>query len=378
MRDSTERLNREIEMNTTINVFMIQDLLRDAAPTPLAEKVAAWALANAHKFTPQEAKANGSPERLALARVWHLLSQGCLTDKAAAGAALMADYCRCHGVPYLATTENADLGLDFLARKFHYTDQQSLRQHQPELCDTLASALARHTWRSHYYVRLTVDDKDREFALNTFWRTWVSVAEGRWTDLLKEREKTSCEAAYADYDREELFAAVAAFLEANKESEYTYNEVAKAIKIHPSNLTGIMHTKDALNRLASPAQTVYQDVAQYRVKRGKRTAEVFRWAPARRKLEAAIPSRRDAVITGEIMASLDAQPYQSVRAIQAHCRHAFGKIDNAKVIMCLRSLVADKVALTETGPRGALLHYPNPKMTAGKMEAGKTMTGNWS
>lgn len=349
-------------MNDTINKLKIQELLWGCTPAPTAEKIADWAMKNRHLFSMEQIKIDGSPERLAVGKVWHLLTVDCVANKATAGEVLLADYCRVHGIGYLGTSENADFGLDFLARKFNYADRASLKQHQTDLYDVLSSALARHPWRNYNYVRSMLDAKDRDFALNTFWSAWVKMAEPRWTDLLKERETASCASAYMEYEREELFAGVMAFMQASKGAEHTYNEVAKALKIHPKNITLIMSVKDVLNRLADPAQTVYNDVVKYKTLRGKRTAEVFRWCPARRKLDAAIPSKRDDVIADEIIAYLTAAPYKSVRAIQAHCRDAFGKIDNSKVIARLHSMIEGGILLTEDGPRGAKLHYPaSPK-----------------
>ncbi len=347
-------------MNDTINKLKIQELLRGCTPLPTAEKIADWAMKNRYLFAMDQLKIDGSPERLAAGKFWHLLTVNCLVDKAAAGEALLADYCRVHGTGYLGTSENADFGLDFLARKFNYADRASLKQHQPDLYDALFSALARHPWRSYNYVRSMLDAKDRDYALNTFWSAWVKMAEPRWIDLLKERQSASCASAYMEYSREDLFAGVMAFMQASKDAEHTYNEVAKALKIHPKNIPLIMSVKDTLNRLADPAQTIYNDVAKYKTLRGKRTTEVFRWCPARRKLDAAIPSKRDEVIAEEILVYLIATPYKSVRAIQAHCRDAFGRIDNSKVIARLHSMTVDGVLLTEDGPRGAKLHYPAP------------------
>lgn len=327
-----------------INELHIQGLLAPFAPSQQAAKVARWVKDRGFRVAGLDALTTLEGE-----------------DKNALSEAVWAAYCHARGIPNVYRPQNVRRALDLLAEKFHYADAAALRDHQPAVHDAACEMLAHHEWRGHYLARQVLDDPDLRYAVNTAFKTWQEGWDDDLAALYAQRQREHVLESVAEYDDEELFEAVMEFLKAHPSDEYTYNQVAKGLRLAPGK-ESVLRVFKVLERLADPQQGTEYGVIKYKTRpskaSGKKAAAVYKWAPARRRLDAERhPNARRMEVKTVIREFLAAQPHQTVRAIRAAARAAFGQIDSKLVDEALGQLRDGGIVDYEVGARGAHLHF---------------------
>lgn len=268
-------------------------------------------------------------------------------------------YCRARGISRVYAPENLQRALDMVAYRFHFADRHAMREHNEKLYSDVVGRLETFSWRNQYLARQTLDDKDLEFAVNTWFARW---REG-WSDGQKEffnaRQTEHVQRVSKTYTPEELFEAVQVYMATHPGQEHTYNEVADGLQIAKPPIPGAvaqrMKVKDALERLSDSKQNIYEDVVKYatRVKKGMRSATVYKWAPLRRQLDRD-PGRREAIIRDAVLAFVTEHPDSGKRAIREAMRSAFGQIANQDVDTALDGLIlAKRIEDPKGAKRGA-------------------------
>lgn len=327
-----------------INELHILGLLRPIAPPQRAAKVARWVKDRSFRVAGLDALTTLEGQ-----------------DKAALAETVWAEYCHARGIANVRHRENVRRALDLVAEKFHYADARALCDHQPEVHDAAHEMLARYEWRGHYVARQVLDDPDLRYAVNTAFKSWQEAWDAALAVLYAQRQREHVQETVAEYDDEELFEAVVEFLKANPEGEYTYNQVAKRLRLSPGRESALRAFR-VLERLADAQQGADYGVIRYKTRpsksSGKKPATVYKWAPARRRLDAERhPIARRMEVKAVIRDFLAAQPHQTVRAIRAAARAAFGQIDSKLVDEALGQLREGRMVDFEVGARGAHLHF---------------------
>ena len=101
------------------------------------------------------------------------------------------------------------------------------------LYDAAHEMLTRYEWRGHFLTRQVLEDLDLRYAVNTAFKTWQEGWEGNLASFHAQRQREHVLESVTEYNDEELFEAVVEFLKAHPEGEYTYNQVAKALRLAP-------------------------------------------------------------------------------------------------------------------------------------------------
>jgi len=260
-------------------------------------------------------------------------------------------YCRARGISRVYAPENLQRALDMVAYRFHFADRHAMREHNEKLYSDVVGRLETFSWRNQYLARQTLDDKDLEFAVNTWFARW---REG-WSDGQKEffnaRQTEHVQWVSKTYTPGELFEAVQEFLSTHPGQEYGYNKVADGLGIAKPPLPGAvaqrMKVKDALERLSNGKQNIYEDVVRYVTrpnKKGAKSATVYTWAPQRRRLDREkSPILRRGIIKDVILEFVAAHPDCSQAQIKEGVRAALAQIDNAKVIEVLGEMITGRL-----------------------------------
>ena len=277
-------------------------------------------------------------------------------------------YCRARGIMCVYAPENLTRAVDLVAVKFHFADGAALRERSELLHADVAQRLETFSWRNHYLVRQTLDDKDLEFAVNTWFARW---REG-WSDGQKEffnaRQAEHVQRTTRTYTPEELFEAVQEFMSAHPGQEHTYNQVADGLRISKTRLAlgQRMKVKDALERLSDGRQNIYEDVVKYVTRpnrKGAKSATVYTWAPMRRRLNRN-PRLRGSIIQDVILDFVRASPDCTSRQIRDHVRSALGQVANPDVDKALKSLIEQgRLEKPVVGPNRSYLHRVNTSET---------------
>lgn len=293
-------------------------------------------------------------------------------QKDALGDQVYDAYCRARGIPRVYAPENLCRAVDMAAYRFHFADRHAMREHNEKLYSDVVGRLETFSWRNHYLVRQTLDDKDLEFAVNTWFARW---REG-WSDGQKEffnaRQAEYVQRATRTYTPAELFEAVQEFIADNPGQEYTYNQVADALHIANTRqaLGQRMKVKDVLERLSDPKQNIYDEVTRFVTrpnKKGAKSATVYTWAPQRRRLDRN-PSLRGSIIRDVILDFVAANPDCTSRQIRDHVRSTLGQVANPDVDAALKSAIKDgRIEKPAIGPNRSYLHRVKtsaPQVTA--------------
>ena len=199
-----------------INGLHVQGLLAPVAPPQRAAKVARWVTDKGFRVAGLDALTTLEGQ-----------------DKTTLAETVWAEYCHARGIANVRRPENARRALDLLAEKFHYADAAALRDHQPAVHDAAHEMLTRYEWRGHFLTRQVLEDLDLRYAVNTAFKTWQEGWEGNLASFHAQRQREHVLESVTEYNDEELFEAVVEFLKAHPEGEYTYNQVAKALRLAP-------------------------------------------------------------------------------------------------------------------------------------------------
>lgn len=248
---------------------------------------------------------------------------------------------------------NVDAVMKRLGQKFGYSDAEAMDQHEADIAHHLRELLKSYIWRDDYLRCQVLDDKDLNYAANTFWIREV-------TPGLKDEDHAAIErrrregSPIREYEDDELRSLLLQWLRTNWRCGFTYGAAAKEFRCDWKQASRLLHS------MAQRGPDVVMYHGSWLDKKGdKQKKKLFKYCPQRKLMDADYTRARE-IMSEALLSYIAAHPDETKRAIRVAMREYFGYISDHVVDDALGGLLADEKVCFKEGKHGAHLHFIPP------------------
>lgn len=274
-------------------------------------------------------------------------------DHNALGRDIYAFWCQASHHKPVDGRANVRAVMERLARKLGYADAEAMDQHESDVAHHLQGLLQSYVWRDDYLRCQVLDDKDLDYAANTFWIREVAPN-------LKDEDHAAIErrrregAPVREYDDDELQRLIIQWLRDNRRYAYTYSDAVKKFKCDWKQASRLLHSMAQ----RGPDVVMYHE-PYVDTKGTKQKKKLFKYCPERKRMDSDYSQARE-IVSEVLLRFITAHPNKTKRGIRVAMREYFGYIADHVVDDAMAGLITGGRLRYRPGKQGAHLHFIPP------------------